>query len=87
MAQRKSRGRSPKYVSDSDGKPVVGLSFDAINNRYFNTHWKSDGVKKKNFGSDVDKAGAIFLFRQWDAQQRGESFHSIPKNKTKKPSV
>jgi hypothetical protein len=84
MKQRKSRGRPPKYVRDSDGKPIVGLSFDEANNRYFNTHWKSDGVQKEHFGSNEDEAGAIFLFRQWDAQRKGESFHPIPKTKTKK---
>ncbi len=80
--QKKSRGRPPNYVTDKERKPVVGLSFDASNNRYFNTHWKSEGIRKENFGSDKEEA--IFLFQQWEGKRKGEYYHGIEKDRTKK---
>jgi len=56
MVQKKSRGRPSNYLIGKERKPVIGLSFDASNNRYFNTHWKSEGVRKENFGSDKEEA-------------------------------
>ncbi|MCH7552117.1 hypothetical protein IIB49_01890, partial [Patescibacteria group bacterium] len=65
-----------------NGRPVVGLSYDESNDRYFNTHFKSERLKRENFGSDYDEA--IFLFRQWESQQKGERHLNIEKDKTKK---
>ncbi len=70
MSPKKRRGRPPKYVIDHEGKPVVGLSYDKYNNRYFNTHWKSEGVEKQNFGND--KYEAIALFRIWQSKNAGK---------------
>jgi len=82
MSKKMGRGRPPKYVKDKDDRPIVGLSYDAANNRYFNTHWKSEGMPKENFGNDKEEA--IFLFRQWEAQKKGEIYHGIDKDKTRK---
>ena len=82
MGKKKSRGRPPKYVRNDKGRPVVGLSYDEPNNRYFNTHWKSEGTPKEHFGNDKEEA--IFNFQQWESQRKGEDFHPIEKEKTKK---
>lgn len=71
MKTKKNRGRPPKYVLDPQGRPVVGLSHDKANNRYFNTHYNKEGVKKENFGNG-DYSLAIFEFMQWNAKKKGE---------------
>jgi len=71
MRQKRGKGRPPKYVQDNQGRPIVGLSYDKANNRYFNTHWKSEGVSKETFGSDYHEA--IFSFRRWEADRNGEN--------------
>lgn len=82
MKRKKRRGRPPKYVLDSEGKPVVGLSYDEWNNVYFNTHFKTEGVPKENFGDDRDEA--IFLFRQEEAKKKGEQYQDIERSEVKR---
>jgi hypothetical protein len=40
MNPNNKRGRPPKYVNGSDGKPIVGLSYDKNLNQYYATHSK-----------------------------------------------
>lgn len=82
MKHKRKRGRPPKYVIDTDGKPVVGLSYDKSNDIYFNTHFKTEGVPKENFGNDYDEA--IYLFRQSEAKNKGEDYQSIERDRVKK---
>ncbi|MBN1816306.1 MAG: tyrosine-type recombinase/integrase [Sedimentisphaerales bacterium] len=80
MSKKQHRGRPPKYVLDDEGRPVVGLSYDTKNNVYFNTHFKSEGVKKERFSSD--RLEAIFLFRQWEEKRKGAKHLPIAKKET-----
>ena len=82
MRHKRKRGRPPIYALDLDGKPVVGLSYDIANDSYFNTHFKTEGIKKENFGDDRDEA--IYLFRQWEAKQKGEEYQGIERERVKK---
>ena len=63
------RGRKAKYVLDRQNKPVIGLSFDKCRGVFYNTHFKSEGVKKESFGGDKEEA--IFRFRQWENHRKG----------------
>ena len=74
-------GRPSIYVKDKDGNAVVGLSYDRANNCHYNTHWKTERVKKRSFGKDRDVA--IDQFRLWDAERKGhEEYVEIPEDQT-----
>ena len=72
----KSRGRKANYVTDNQDKPVVGLSADSRGN-YYNTHYRSEGIKRENFG--YDDTEAIFKFLQWEAKRKGDTFSTAEK--------
>ena len=63
------RGRKPKYVIGNDNRPIVGLSKQA-DGRFYNSHWRSEGVPRRYFGKD--KQEAIRLFSDWDAKRKGK---------------
>ena len=59
-------GRPPRYVKGRDAKPIIGLSKNKSDGRYYATHSKP----LKRFGRDFDTA--VMRFRAWQAQQRNE---------------
>jgi integrase len=73
MPKRK-RGRQPKYVLDSAGKPIIGLSLDTANGEFFNTHYRSENIKRINFGTDYQMA--VSKYRIWESK-RGKSLVTI----------
>lgn len=75
MSKRAKAGRPAKYATDSNGRPIVGLSFDKNNNLYFNTHWKTENISKQSFGTDKNEA--IYRFRQWEEERKGEANVSV----------
>ena len=74
------RGRPPTYVTDRDGRPIVGLSRNpdnAIRKKNGKTYTVTDGRyyatgsnPREYFGSDFDLA--VMRFRAWQARQRGQ---------------
>lgn len=72
--QSKHRGRPPKYVLDSEGKEVVGLSYNATNSMFYVTssipriYFKTGGrggrfTKTENY--KFRRNSAIQQFNQW----------------------
>jgi integrase len=71
MPRKRSRGRPPKYVVGKDGKPIVGLSCDA--NGFYNTHWRTDGIKRVHFATPDDYDTAVHNFRKWESRRKKET--------------
>jgi len=63
------RGRPPKFVTDANGRPTVGLSFNKGNKNYYATF--SD--PRVYFGCDF--ANALFQFHRYQNQQTPEQPH------------
>ena len=59
----RKRGRPPKYVIGDDGKPIVGLSYQKSDGRYYATHSKP----RKYFTTDFHQS--MLRFRRWQAGQ------------------
>jgi len=66
--RKRPPGRPANYVNDQDGKPIVGLSYHKATDRYYASH----SHPRVYFGSDYHQA--VFRFRRWEAQQKGEPF-------------
>ena len=60
------KGRPPKFVSDPNGRPIVGLSHNKTNNSYYATY----SNPRVWFGSDL--AEALFKFRKYENDQMQE---------------
>ncbi len=56
-------GRPPKFISDPNGRPIVGLSYHKTTGCYYATY------SKPRVYFSMDLADALFKFRQWENQQ------------------
>ncbi|HRT50957.1 MAG TPA: hypothetical protein P5279_10715, partial [Anaerohalosphaeraceae bacterium] len=61
--KNRKRGRPPKFVLDTDGRPIVGLSYNKATGSYYATY--SD--PRVWFGSDL--AEALFKFQRYQNHQ------------------
>jgi hypothetical protein len=72
---RRKPGKPPKFVLDTAGNPIVGLSVDKGTGTYFYTFYRREQMPKRpNFGRDYTTA--VIRFREWEAK-RGKSVVTI----------
>ena len=70
MKQKQGRGRPPKFVKDTSGRPVVGLSVDTSTGVYYYTFWRNEGQKTRpNFGTIYPDC--LLRFKQWLSRRDG----------------
>ncbi len=72
------RGRPANYVKGRDGKPIIGLSRNKADGRYYATHSKP----RKWFSTDYDRS--LIEFRAWEARQEGRTVEIVA---TRRPTT
>lgn len=68
----KKRGRPADYVKDQQGKPIIGLSWQKADGRYYASHHRP----KTYFGTDYETA--VKRFREWEAKQGTHEVYMPP---------